>query len=311
MTELDPSGVVLLNKDPGITSFQSLEGIKKAFSTPKVGHAGTLDKFASGLLLVLVGRAVKLTPWFSGCDKHYEGIIRFGIETDTLDPEGSPVAQGAIPSREALEEILPRFRGDILQAPPAYSAVHLGGKRASQLARAGEPVEMEKRPVTVYALDLLSYEPPLAAIRVHCSKGTYIRSLARDIALAAGSRGYLQALTRTQTAGFRLSQALEFSSLSRGRAPLFEALMPLEPGVFETLGLPVVFADAPAAAKISRGIPLERLIKEKGVVPPEDSRSTAAGLFRAGDTAAKSGDFLGIIEKKAGAWSYGYVYARV
>jgi tRNA pseudouridine55 synthase len=311
MTELDPSGILLLNKAPGTTSFQSLNGIKKAFSTPKVGHAGTLDKFASGLLLVLVGRAVKLTPWFSGCDKHYEGIIRFGIETDTLDPEGSPVAQGAIPSREALEEVLPCFRGDILQAPPAYSAIHLGGKRASRLARAGEPVEMEKRPVTVYALDLLSYEPPLASVHVHCSKGTYIRSLARDIALAAGSRGYLQALTRTQTAGFHLSQALEFSSLSSGRVPLLEALRPPDPGIFDALGLPVVFTDAPTAAKISRGISLERLIREKGVIPPGDSQSTAAGLFRTGDPAAKSGDFLGIIEKKAGAWSYGYVYARV
>ncbi|MDR2363676.1 MAG: tRNA pseudouridine(55) synthase TruB [Spirochaetaceae bacterium] len=311
MTELDPSGILLLNKAPGITSFQSLNGIKKAFSTPKVGHAGTLDKFASGLLLVLVGRAVKLTPWFSGCDKHYEGIIRFGIETDTLDPEGSPVARGAIPSREAVEEVLPRFRGDILQAPPAYSAIHLGGKRASRLARAGEPVEMEKRPVTVYALDLISYEPPLAYLHVHCSKGTYIRSLARDIALAAGSRGYLQALTRTRMAGFHLSQALDFSSLSLGRGPLFDALRPPEPGVFDALGLPVVFTDAPAAEKIRRGISLERLIKEKGVIPPGDSQSTAAGLFRAGEPAAGSGDFLGIIEKKAGAWSYGYVYARV
>jgi tRNA pseudouridine55 synthase len=311
MTDLEPSGIVLLNKAPGTTSFQSLNGIKKAFSTPKVGHAGTLDKFASGLLLVLVGRAVKLTPWFSGCDKHYEGIIRFGIETDTLDPEGSPVAQGAIPSREALEGVLPRFRGDILQAPPAYSAIHLGGKRASRLARAGEPVEMEKRPVTVYALDLLSYEPPLASIHVHCSKGTYIRSLARDIALAAGSRGCLQALTRTRTAGFCLSQALEFSSLSLGTAPLFEALRPVDPGVFEALGLPVVFTDTSTAEKVSRGVPLEGLIKEKKVIPPGDSRIAAAGLFRSGEPAAAAGDFLGIIEQKAGVWSYGYVYARV
>jgi tRNA pseudouridine55 synthase len=310
MTEPEPSGILLLNKAPGITSFQSLEGIKKLFSTPKVGHAGTLDKFATGLLLVLVGRAVKLTPWFSGCDKHYEGIIRFGVETDTLDPEGSPVAQGPIPSREALEGVLPQFRGDILQAPPAYSAIHLGGKRASRLARAGEPVEMEKRPVTVYALDLLSYEPPLASVHVHCSKGTYIRSLARDIALAAGSRGYLQALTRTRVAGFCLSQALEFSSLSLGRDPLFEALMPLEPGVFEALGLPVVFTDAPAAEKISRGVPLEGLVKEKKVIPPGDSRITVAGLFRSGVPDPKDGNFLGIIEKKAGLWSYGYVYAR-
>jgi tRNA pseudouridine55 synthase len=311
MTEREPSGILLLNKAPGITSFQSLDGIKKIFATPKVGHAGTLDKFASGLLLVLVGRAVKLTPWFSGCDKHYEGIIQFGVETDTLDPEGALVARGAIPSREALEGVLPRFRGDILQAPPAYSAIRLGGKRASRLARAGEPVEMEKRPVTVYALDLLSYEPPLASVHVHCSKGTYIRSLARDIALAAGSRAHLRALTRTQAAGFRLSQAAEFSSLALGGAPLFKALRPPDPGVFEALGLPLVFADAPTAEKIIRGVPPERLITEKRLIPPGDSRITAAGVFRSGDSARGDGDFLGIIEQKAGVWSYGYVYARV
>jgi tRNA pseudouridine55 synthase len=310
MTALEPSGIVLLNKPPGLTSFQSLDLIKKCFSPSKVGHAGTLDKFASGLLLVLVGRAVKLNPWVSGCDKHYEGIIRFGVETDTLDPEGAPVAQGEIPPREFLEEVLPRFRGDILQAPPAYSAIHLGGKRASQRVREGEPVEMEKRPVTVYALDLRSYEPPLAFVHVHCSKGTYIRSLARDIALAAGSRGHLQALTRTQAAGFSLSQALDFSSLSPGKEPPPGALKPLDPGVFEALGLPVIFADPPAAEKISRGMPLDRLITEKRLIPPPDPRVSAAGLFRSGAGSGRDGDFLGIIEQKtAGAWSYGYVYA--
>ncbi|MDR2068486.1 MAG: tRNA pseudouridine(55) synthase TruB [Spirochaetaceae bacterium] len=311
MTALEPSGIVLLNKPPGLTSFQSLDAVKKFFSTSKVGHAGTLDKFASGLLLVLVGRAVKLTPWVSGCDKHYEGIIRFGVETDTLDPEGVPVARGDIPSREVLEEVLPRFRGDIFQAPPAYSAIHLGGKRASQRVRDGEPVEMEKRPVTVYALDLLSYEPPVASVHVHCSKGTYIRSLARDVALAAGSRGHLQALTRTQAAGFYLSQALEFSSLSPGKEPSPRVLTPLEPEAFEALGIPVVFTDTSTAESISRGIPLDRLIREKRVIPPPDSRIAVAGLFRSGACAGRDGDFLGIIEEKtAGVWSYGYVYAR-
>lgn len=311
MTVLEPSGILLLNKPPGLTSFQSLDLVKKIFSTPKVGHAGTLDKFASGLLTVLVGRAVKLSPWFSGCDKHYEGIIRFGVETDTLDPEGLPIAQGPVPSREVLEEVLPRFRGDILQAPPVYSAIHLGGKRASQRAREGESVEMEKRPVTVYALDLRSYDPPLASVHVHCSKGTYIRSLARDIALAAGSRGHLQALTRTQAAGFCLSQALDFLSLSsEGFSPV-EGLRSLDPGVFEALGIPVVFVDPPVAEKIIRGMPLQRLIKENGLVLPLDSRISVVGLFRSGVGTGKAGDFLGIIEQKAGgAWSYGYVYAR-
>ncbi|GHV81470.1 hypothetical protein AGMMS49991_00280 [Spirochaetia bacterium] len=208
----DRSGLVLLDKKPGLTSFQALNQVKKAFSTPKVGHTGTLDKFASGLLLVLVGRAVKLAPWFNGCDKRYEGTIRFGAETDTLDPEGAVIAEEAPPGREALEAVLEQFRGDILQAPPAYSAVHIDGARAHELARSGVDVEMKKRPVSVYALELVSYQPPEAQIRVHCSKGTYIRSLARDIALAAGSRAHLTALKRTQIAGFHLADAVDLAA---------------------------------------------------------------------------------------------------
>ncbi|MDR2029779.1 MAG: tRNA pseudouridine(55) synthase TruB, partial [Treponema sp.] len=200
----EKTGLLLLNKSPGLTSFESLYLVKKALATPKVGHTGTLDKFASGLLLVLVGRALKLCPWFSGCDKRYEAVIRFGVETDTLDPEGSPVARGEAPSPAALEAAMALFRGELLQTPPAYSAVHVGGERAYKLARSGRAVEMRQRPVTIYGLELSSYDPPLASIRVHCSAGTYIRSLARDIALAAGSRGHLSALNRTQVAGFKL-----------------------------------------------------------------------------------------------------------
>ncbi|MDR1108778.1 MAG: tRNA pseudouridine(55) synthase TruB [Spirochaetaceae bacterium] len=318
VTFREPSGLLLLNKAPGLTSFQSLNGVKKALATPKVGHTGTLDKFASGLLVVLAGRAVKLTPWFSGCDKQYEGTIRFGVETDTLDPEGLPVAQGEIPSKEALEAVLPRFRGDILQAPPAYSAIHLGGQRASRLAREGKPVEMKERPVTVYALELRSYEPPRACIHVHCSRGTYIRSLARDIALAAGSRGHLEALTRTRVAGFSLSGALELSA-STPAEELLGALKPLSPGIFERLGLPAVLVDDAAAESIVRGVPLERLIQEKKVLPPENADALAAGLFRSAAALSGEGGFLGIIEQKSGErtgertggrWSYGYVYAR-
>jgi tRNA pseudouridine55 synthase len=310
---------LLLNKAPGLTSFQSLEGVKKALATPRVGHTGTLDKFASGLLLVLAGRAVKLTPWFSGCDKQYEGTVRFGVETDTLDPEGLPVAHGEIPSKEALEEVLPRFRGDILQTPPVYSAIHLGGQRASRLAREGKPVEMKERPVTIYALELRSYEPPRAFIHVHCSRGTYIRSLARDIALAAGSRGHLEALTRTRVAGFSLSQAAALSAAAPERELFYRALKPLTPGIFEALGLPAVFVDDAAAGQIVRGVPLERLIQEKQVLPPENSEGRAAGLFRSAPEFSGDGGFLGVIEQRpngqadgrsGGRWAYGYVYAR-
>ncbi|MDR2071648.1 MAG: tRNA pseudouridine(55) synthase TruB [Treponema sp.] len=291
------SGFILLNKKPGITSFQALNEIKKAFSTGKVGHTGTLDKFASGLLLVLAGRAVKLTPWVSGCDKEYEGTIRFGMETDTLDPEGVLVAQAPLPDRGTLEGVLPRFRGNILQAPPAYSAVHVDGKRAYALARSGTPVEMRERPVVIHALELLSFEPPLAQIRVRCSKGTYIRSLARDIALAAGSRGYLAALIRTGIGGIRLAEAVD--------SPVPADLRPVTPEAFAALGIPCMEAEDGAGSSIRRGQPLDPLVKN-GALRFFSGIADAdyAGVFD------RKGDLIAVIEKKdGGRWGYGYVYA--
>jgi tRNA pseudouridine55 synthase len=312
MTADEASGLVLLNKKSGYTSFESLGPIKKALSTGKVGHTGTLDKFASGLLVVLAGRAVKLIPWFLECDKWYEGSIRFGMETDTLDPGGKPVAQGPLPSREALEAVLNRFRGDILQAPPAYSRLHVQGERAYRLARSGTPLVMEQRPVSVYALELLSYEPPLACIRVHCSKGTYIRSLARDIALAAGSRGHLSALRRTAIAGFSLDEALDFSG---EQALPAGALRPIDQGVFRALGIPVYVVEGAAALGMIRGKPLDTLLPQgwsagiggQNPFSPGAPDPDTVGIFRS------DGAFVALVRKAPGTaapWSYGYVYAR-
>ena len=216
------NGLLLFNKEPGLTSFASLKVVKKAFSTGKVGHTGTLDKFASGLLLVLVGRAVKLASSFVGLPKEYTGTILFGTETDTLDPEGAVIARGELPSREQVEAVLAEFRGEFLQEPPAYSALHIGGRRAHELAREGKIPEMKKRPVKIFELELLSWTPPEAKIHVRCSAGTYIRSLARDIALAAGSRAHLSALNRSAVGTFRLEDAVLKD------ADLHEALLPME-----------------------------------------------------------------------------------
>jgi tRNA pseudouridine55 synthase len=292
---------MLLHKSPGYTSFESLNTVKKALGTRKVGHTGTLDKFASGLLVVLAGWALKLSPWFDLCDKRYEGVIRFGVETDTLDPEGVPVGEGSVPSREQLEQALTQFRGDILQAPPAYSAIHIEGKRAYQLARSGVEVTMEKRPVRIHALELRSYEPPLASVYVHCSKGTYIRSLARDIALAAGSRAHLVSLVRQRVAGFDAACAV-----SADAPDLAAALRPIGPETFEALALPWTNVGEAAAKHIRQGKPLDRLPGD--ALPhliPE-----AAGVFC-------NRVFVAVIVKKQGSgdsrrsdpWSYGYVHA--
>jgi tRNA pseudouridine55 synthase len=309
--EDEVSGLLLLKKKPEETSFEALNLIKKIFSTSRVGHTGTLDKFAQGLLLVLVGRAVKLARWFSSCDKHYEGTVRFGIETDTLDPEGLPIAEAPVPSRQALEAILPQFRGSFLQAPPLYSAIHIGGKRASALARAGENPEMKKRPVSIYALDLLSYDPPYARIHVHCSSGVYIRSLARDLALSVQSRAHLADLTRTRIAGFPLSSASGDSPASV--AGLRKALSPIDKGCFEALGLPILPVDSDTVQKIIHGKNLDQVIDEEAVRYPSSRLPEAFGSEKTelsvGVFSAVGGDFIGIIEKKAGKWSYGCVYA--
>ena len=290
-----PSGLILLHKQPGLTSFDSLRDIKRLLGSGKAGHTGTLDKFAEGLLLVLTGRALKLSKWFTHCDKQYEGTIRFGLETDTLDPEGSVVAEAPLPSREAVEQALAQFRGDVEQAPPAYSALHIDGERASVLARRGEAPDMQKRPVCIHRLELISWEPPLARIVVHCSSGTYIRSLARDIALATGSRGHLVSLLRTRVAGFRLEDAFVMGT---GEFPF---LQPIDKSVFAALDIPCVDIPSEDAKKIMQGKPLAQVLKDTS--PAASCGENAAAAVFCGDT------FLAMIEF-AGRWNYGYVYAR-
>ncbi|MDR0723531.1 MAG: tRNA pseudouridine(55) synthase TruB [Treponema sp.] len=315
----EPSGCLLLNKRPGITSFEALAGVKRAFATDKVGHTGTLDKFASGLLLVLVGRAVKLSSWFSGMDKQYEGTICFGVETDTLDPEGSRVAEGRIPSREALEAALPQFQGDILQAPPEYSAIHVQGQRSSQLARKGKAVALDKRPVSVYALELKGYEVSgegyaYAQIWVHCSKGTYIRALARDLARAVGSRGYLTALHRTGIAGFQVSQGVDLGDRADPAPLLEEALRPMDQSILKALGIPYVKVNPETVLQMIHGKPLDDLIDESTVYYPPSTGPVIPYIGVLDET----GNLAAIIEKtekiektnKKKNWSYGYVYAR-
>jgi len=298
------SGLILLNKKAGLTSFEALGEIKRALGTGKVGHTGTLDKFADGLLVVLAGRALKLSPWFSHCDKQYTGRLRFGIETDTLDPEGSVIGEAPVPPREKVEQILSQFTGSIMQSPPAYSAIHINGKRAHELARSGNAPEMKIRPVSVYKLELRSWEPPHAEIFVHCSSGTYIRSLARDIALAAESRAYLCALTRTKVAGFSLDLAGNSEAVP----------LPIDRQVIAALGLPWFEITPDEAENIIHGKPLASILERKPLSSQDESSQSALDInileknssnFSA---AVFSGETLiAVVEKADGKWKYGCV----
>ncbi|MDA3959000.1 tRNA pseudouridine(55) synthase TruB [Oceanispirochaeta sp.] len=201
-------GIVFLHKMPGLTSFQALGQLKRVLGTRKVGHTGTLDKFAEGLLIILTGKLTRLNSIITAMDKEYVATIRFGTETDTLDPEGETVATADPPSLEIIESKLDGFRGELSQTPPQYSAIHIDGKRAHSLARKGQLVEMPSRKIFIYDLELLEYNAPDLKLRVHCSKGTYIRSLARDLGLACESRAFVQELVRTSVGPFKLENAV-------------------------------------------------------------------------------------------------------
>ncbi len=195
----------LIDKSEGMTSFSSLASLKREFKGEKVGHAGTLDKFASGLMLTMIGGATKLNPVFSSFDKRYIATIEFGSETDTLDPEGEVIATSDIPSYDEVEKSVYSFLGRQMQRPPIYSAIHVDGKRAYREARKGNDIEMPEREITIKDIRLISYDAGVAVVDAAVSKGTYIRSLARDIALKIGKRAHLIALRRTELGPFSLS----------------------------------------------------------------------------------------------------------
>ena len=207
------SGIVLLAKQSGRTSFSSLFSVKRALNTTKVGHTGTLDSFADGLLVVLTGKLTRLVPHITNFDKTYLALIEFGSETDTLDPTGKIIRTAPLPTEEDVKKTLPSFLGEIEQVPPMYSALHVDGKRLSDLAREGKSAEIKPRKITIYSIKLLDFYEKYALVEVSCSKGTYIRSLARDIANSCKSAGHLRALRRTKVGPFSLKDAVGTENL--------------------------------------------------------------------------------------------------
>ncbi|OQW44328.1 MAG: tRNA pseudouridine(55) synthase [Proteobacteria bacterium SG_bin6] len=235
-------GWLILDKPLGLGSTQAVSAVKRALRSGgypklKVGHGGTLDPLASGVLPVALGEATKLAGRLLDSDKVYDFTIAFGVETDTLDAEGRAIATSEHrPTRTEAEAVLPHFTGAIEQVPPAYSALKVDGARAYDRARAGETVELARRAVTVHALKILPVNgEDLGAITLtaHVSKGTYIRSLARDIARALGTVGHVSYLRRTRAGPFDLSHAISLDKLAEfGQAArLQDLLLPLGAGL--------------------------------------------------------------------------------
>lgn len=218
MRKPDPPGVVgviVIDKPAGPTSFEVVRAVRRAFDVRRVGHTGTLDPFATGVLPICVGRtATRLVPWLQRGIKEYEATVLLGEETDTLDPTGEVVATGdGIRAQGVIEAVLPLLAGPIMQAPPAYSALKVRGKRAYDLARAGQAPELAPRPVDLHEVALCSVDGPRVELRLRTGPGFYVRAFARDLALALGTVGRLDALRRTESGGFRLEDAVPLDEL--------------------------------------------------------------------------------------------------
>lgn len=217
MNSLSPvpeDGMVLVDKPAGITSFGVVARVRRRLSEQigkkaKVGHTGTLDPFATGLMLIVTGKECRNAMNYSKLDKEYEAVIRLGQTSSTGDPEGELTnISSEIPTKEAVEAALEPFRGEITQRPPMFSAIKINGRRAYDLARKGEVVEMPERQVTVYALELLDYTYPDVRVRAHVSSGTYIRSLAEDIGALLETGAYCAELRRTKVADWSVEDAV-------------------------------------------------------------------------------------------------------
>ena len=209
MTDPSPEGLLLVDKPSGMTSHDVVDAVRRTLGTKKVGHAGTLDPLATGLLVVGVGRATRLLRFLSGLDKEYEGAGRLGEGTDTLDAEGEVIREAPRDhvTRRDLERAMTVMVGEIMQAPPAYSAVKVGGRVSHRAARSGEQVHADPRAVRVDAFELVAFDGRDFDFRVRCSSGTYVRVLVADVGQAVGSAAHLTRLTRTRVGSFGLKDA--------------------------------------------------------------------------------------------------------
>jgi len=240
-------GWIILDKPVGLGSTTAVSAVKRILRQAgepktKVGHGGTLDPLASGVLPIALGEATKLCGRMLDATKSYDFTIRFGEETDTLDAEGQVIATSdARPTREQIEAVLPRFTGEIEQVPPAYSALKIDGKAAYARARAGEDIELKSRSVTIYDLRLLESSAGSATLSAPVSKGTYIRSLARDIAHALGTVGHVSYLRRTRAGPFGLDKAvsLDFLEETAKARQLTRTVLPLVAALDDIPALPV------------------------------------------------------------------------
>ena len=213
----EPSGVLIVSKHAGVTSHDIVNKIRRLYQTRRVGHTGTLDPMATGVLVVLIGRAAKASEYLATDSKHYRAVMRLGLTTDTEDITGTILTScGELPDFSRVEAVLPQFLGKIQQIPPMYSALKVGGQKLVDLARQGKTVERQPRQIEIFSLNAEPTDQPTDVIlNVHCSGGTYIRTLCADIGQVLGCGGAMAALERTETGGFSLCQSHTIEQLEQ------------------------------------------------------------------------------------------------
>lgn len=247
----DVHGWVVLDKPIGMTSTHAVSVVKRAYSAKKAGHAGTLDPLASGLLPIALGEATKTVPFVMDGRKAYQFTVAWGSQTNTDDTEGHVIATSELrPEEAAIAALLPRFTGTIQQVPPKFSAIKIAGERAYDLAREGEEVTLEARPVEIDALRIVAHEGATTTFEAECGKGTYVRAIARDLGLALGCLGHVAHLRRTRVGPFSVADAASVEILRESPEGAASALLP----VAAALSLiPEIVVHRDAAARLKRG----------------------------------------------------------
>jgi tRNA pseudouridine55 synthase len=286
------SGILPVNKPPGRTSFDIVRWVRRATGEKRVGHAGTLDPMATGVLLILLSQATRITEYLMDLPKTYRATIRLGVETTTYDAEGEVVASADVDVSEGqLRDALSRFVGEIEQVPPAHSAVKVDGERAYARARRGQAVALRPRPTRIDRIDLLRFEPPVAEIEVECGKGTYIRSLAHDLGAALGCGAHLAALERTRVGPFHLSDCPDEATLEVAfdTGSWTDLVRPIDVGLAK---LPALTLDIEDEKDIRHGQPADL---------GDDDRPSGGSEARA---YAEDGSLIGIIryDAESGMW---------
>jgi len=242
-------GVLLVDKPSGPTSHDVVAIARRALGIRRVGHAGTLDPFATGLLVLLVGRATRLLPYMDAEPKEYEATVRFGIATDTDDVTGSATGEAALPERAAVERAMEALTGDLLQQPPAYSAKQVGGRRSYAAARRGERLELQPVPVRVHGWSVRAWRHDEIDVTVVCGGGTYVRALARDLGRLSGGAAHLSALRRVRSGPFTVAAAAPLADVAAGTATV-------RPPIDAVRSLPAVPLREDALARVLDGRPV-------------------------------------------------------